>query len=675
MDKYVATVVIGFRDWGTERIRRSVQSVLESFDGLSAECIISDYGSADPKPSREVAEDLGAGYVYTPGDPNWSRSRALNAGFAVARGDLYISTDADMLFSPKAMRRIVETAQEAEHCALFLQCRDLPQHMGDQYFSTKTTVDWSELEQAARLRPRWGMGGMMAISADGFAAIRGFDERLHTYGGEDLDFARRAQRAGYRTVWVDEPEVRMYHMWHPPTIRNVEQTQAGREAVAFNKNVVYNDKTYVRNTVRWQFKPEKVPPLISVAIATKDRPELLTESIRAILAQTVQDFEVIVVDDGSRDGSTKSVVDQFDDPRLRYIRQESGGISKARNRALNESRGQFTAVMDDDDLIPPQRFQWQLDSLSAEYVGSVGSFVNFDDKTGNMHLIVSKIPSITQALEQGGAPGHGTWFIRTDVLRTVRYDEGITSGVDNNLFLRMLRSGYKFVHCGKPVLLRRRHSKQVTVVDNQSQSDTAKQSLHFVRFGLTESQVKDLSAQANDAQFPSSGERTDMIREVRPFLPDSLVDRDATITLFEAPSPLPLFDGTPRLKILKRGNVELISQLLVRQASYHDLATLVNIGTQLNVEISRPESDLSEKSSWTVEAISDFLKQTPDGANIEVSYPVTSSVGSELGDADYTMDDGDSIQSIRLRHSNEPTAVELTRRWLHLGQSALEYWS
>ena len=675
MDKCAASVVIGFRDWGTERIRRSVQSVLGSFDGLPAECIISDYGSADPTPSRRVAEDLGARYVYTPGDPNWSRSRALNAGFAVARGGLYVSTDADMLFSPKAMRRIVETAQEAEHCALFLQCRDLPQEMGDQYFSAQTTIDWGELEHAARLRPRWGMGGMMAISADGFAAIRGFDERLHTYGGEDLDFARRAQRAGYRTVWVDEPEVRMYHMWHPPTIRNVEQTEAGREAVAFNKNVVYNDKTYVRNTVGWQFKLENVRPLISVAIATKDRPDLLTESIHSVLAQTVQDFEVIVVDDGSSDGSTEAVVEQFGDTRLRYIRQEPGGISKARNRALDESRGQFTAVMDDDDLIPPQRFQWQLDSLSAEYVGSVGSFVNFDDKTGDMHLIVSKIPSITQALEKGGAPGHGTWFIRTDVLRSVRYDEGISSGVDNNLFLRLLRSGYRFTHCGKPVLLRRRHSKQVTVVDNQSQSDTAKQSLHFIRFGLTDAQVKELSANAIDAQFPSSGERTDLIREVHPFLPDRLVDRDATILLRDVPSPLPQFDGTAHLKILKRGNVELISQLLVRQASYRDLAALVNIGTQLNVEISRPESNLSDNSTWTIEAISDFLKQTPDGADIEVSYPAAIPVRIEPQDANYTMDDGNSIRTITLRHSNEPSQVEFTRRWLRLGQSALEYWS
>src|SRR5699024_5138499 len=171
-------VVVGFRDWGAERIRRSACSIIESFGPVDGEVIISDYGSADPEPAKLVASELGVQYVYTPGDAVWSRSRALNAGFAVAKGSLLISTDADMLFSPRAMWRIVETAREAEHCALFLQCRDLPSTMGDDYFASKAEVNWDDLEHAGRLRPRWGMGGMMAIPLAGYEKIRGFDERL-----------------------------------------------------------------------------------------------------------------------------------------------------------------------------------------------------------------------------------------------------------------------------------------------------------------------------------------------------------------------------------------------------------------------------------------------------------------------------------------------------------------
>src|SRR5699024_2795899 len=108
---------------------------------------------------------------------------------------------------------------------------------------------------------------------------------------------QRARRAGFRTVWVDDPEVRMYHMWHPPTLRTVEQTEAGKAAVAYNRNIVYNDKSYVRNILNWPHAAPDRPPLVSVVYATKDRAELLGESLRSVLTQSVQDFEVIVVDD------------------------------------------------------------------------------------------------------------------------------------------------------------------------------------------------------------------------------------------------------------------------------------------------------------------------------------------------------------------------------------------
>ncbi len=470
MGKLDVSVVIGFRDWGTERIRRSAHSIIESFGPVRGEVIISDYGSVEPEPAEQVATDLEAKYIYTAGDPVWSRSRALNAGFAIAQGELLISTDADMLFSPGSIRQIVETAREAEHCALFLQCRDLPETMGDDYFTSLTEIDWEEMEQAGRLRPRWGMGGMMAIPSAGYEKIRGFDERLHTYGGEDLDFAQRARRAGYRTVWVDEPEVRMYHMWHPPTLRSVEQTEAGREAVKFNKDVVYNDKSYTRNTTHWRFRPQDAIPLVSVVFVTRNRAKLLKEAIRSTLIQTVQDFEIVIVDDGSEDDSTEKVVKSFSDPRIRYFRQDPKGISTGRNLALDVSRGVYTAVMDDDDLMPPRRLEWQIEAITAGFVGSAGSFVNFDDNTGEMELIVSRVPTLAQAAEKGGAPGHGTWMIRTDVMRSIRYDESISSGVDNNFFLRLLRSGYKVSHSGKPILLRRRHNSQVTAVDSSNQA-------------------------------------------------------------------------------------------------------------------------------------------------------------------------------------------------------------
>lgn len=674
MENLDVSVVIGFRDWGAERIRRSALSIIESFDGARGEVIISDYGSSDPEPARQVAEDVGAKYVYTPGDPVWSRSRALNAGFAIADGELLISTDADMLFSPRAMRRIVETAREAEHCALFLQCRDLPESMGDDYFAAQSPLDWDHLEREGRLRPRWGMGGMMAIPATGYEKIRGFDERLHTYGGEDLDFAQRARRAGYRTVWVDDPDVRMFHMWHPPTLRTVEQSEAGREAVKFNKDVVYNDKTFTRNTTHWRFRPESAIPLVSVVFATRNRADLLAESLRSVLIQTVQDFEILVVDDGPDDDSTERVVSALDDPRIRYFRQERLGISAARNLALDESRGFYTAVMDDDDLMPPRRLDWQLAAVTTGFVGSAGSFVNFDDETGELELIVSRRPTFAQAAEKGGAPGHGTWLIRTDVMRSIRYDESISSGVDNNFFLRLLRSGYKISHCGKPVLLRRRHNKQVTAVDGANQGDSAKQALQYFQFGLSNWHKTKLAEEAKVDAYPPVEDREEFTHMIDAYLPDHLIVRNATVQLTAIPAHLPSFDGTAQVRSLTRDGQTVKAHLTVKSASYPDMVTMTRIGYDLKTDVVGTDTASDATTPpWELEALNDYLHEAPEGQLITV-HQVTSHATAPRDSQLYFMGDAGASEAIAISHS-ESLQENSTTQWLIIGRNAEEYWA
>lgn len=522
------SVVIGFRDWGLRRIRLAVESIQHSFGDKSGEVIISDYGSENPEENEELARQLGCGYVFTPNVDKWSRSRALNAGFAGARGNLLVSTDADMIFSPKSFERICELAERDAQSAFFLQCRDLPEFMDDEWVDAHPNA-WEELERNSRLRPRWGMGGMMAISRWGFAEIRGFDERLHTYGGEDLDFAQRARRAGYKTVWINDDDVRMYHMWHPPTQREVDKTEEGRQAVEFNRGIVYNDKSFVRNFMNWEHRQHSAVPLVTVAICTHNRADLLKEALNSVLIQTVQDFEVVIVDDGGRD-HTREIVDSFDDPRFRYVWQEQAGISAARNHAARISRGIYTAVLDDDDLMHPRRLEWHLANLIPGSVGNCGAFVNFDNESGEMELIVSKVPSLEVAMEKGAAPGHSTWMVRTDTIRHLKYDETLSSGVDNNLMLRLLRSGLKMTHTGKPVTLRRMHSGQVTVTDGAQQAASASSALDFLRWRLNPGDVKNMKKAAEAAgEYPRIEGREELIEEVRPYLPDQLARRSLRI--------------------------------------------------------------------------------------------------------------------------------------------------
>lgn len=100
------------------------------------------------------------------------------------------------------------------------------------------------------------------------------------------------------------------------------------------------------------------PPLVSVVIAAYNAARTLEETLRNLLLQTCQDFEVVVVDDGSTDDTWNLL--QRHAPRVRAVRQDNAGIGAARNRGMREARGTFIALLDADDLCDPARLQVQL---------------------------------------------------------------------------------------------------------------------------------------------------------------------------------------------------------------------------------------------------------------------------------------------------------------------------
>ncbi|MCS5712447.1 glycosyltransferase [Candidatus Berkiella aquae] len=100
-------------------------------------------------------------------------------------------------------------------------------------------------------------------------------------------------------------------------------------------------------------------PRVSIIIATYNRKTFLQQAIASVFKQTYQDFELIIVDDGSTD-DTASMVAEFNDPRLHYIYQGNHGRSYARNIALNLVKGEYIAFLDSDDLYLPHKLQLQV---------------------------------------------------------------------------------------------------------------------------------------------------------------------------------------------------------------------------------------------------------------------------------------------------------------------------
>lgn len=103
-------------------------------------------------------------------------------------------------------------------------------------------------------------------------------------------------------------------------------------------------------------------PLVSVVTPTYNQPELLRETLAAVFQQSYEHFEVVVVDDGSTD-DTPHVLQRLQEEhgqRLRVIRQENKGIGAARNRGIDEARGEFIALLDHDDLWMPTKLEVQV---------------------------------------------------------------------------------------------------------------------------------------------------------------------------------------------------------------------------------------------------------------------------------------------------------------------------
>ena len=124
---------------------------------------------------------------------------------------------------------------------------------------------------------------------------------------------------------------------------------------------------------------------ISVVIPTFNRRSLVVDAVKSVLAQEIDEMEIIVVDDGSTDG-TQDVLKPYLKV-IRYIRQDNLGVSAARNHGVRESRGELIAFLDSDDLWSPGKLKAQMNQLSDGDTLSFGGVEWFVDREQDKALL------------------------------------------------------------------------------------------------------------------------------------------------------------------------------------------------------------------------------------------------------------------------------------------------
>ena len=185
------------------------------------------------------------------------------------------------------------------------------------------------------------------------------------------------------------------------------------------------------------------PPKVSVLLPVRNGDPWFAEALDSILAQQGVDFEVIVVDDGSTDG-TPALLAACRDPRLRVIRCEGGGLVAALNTALEAARGDYVARMDADDVALPGRLARQAAVLDAEpEVMMVHASVQVIDGAGRTHQVIAAqqlAPKARRAALLGEVPAkpiiHPTVMMRRAALAAIGGYRHSPSCEDHELWLR-----------------------------------------------------------------------------------------------------------------------------------------------------------------------------------------------------------------------------------------------
>ncbi|WP_394906968.1 glycosyltransferase family 2 protein [uncultured Mesonia sp.] len=216
-------------------------------------------------------------------------------------------------------------------------------------------------------------------------------------------------------------------------------------------------------------------PLVSIIIPTYNRAHLIGETLDSVLAQTYTNWECIVVDDGSTDATDELMAEYCaKDSRIRYYHRPAEhlpGGNGARNYGFKKSKGEYMQWFDSDDLMVEDKLQIQIALIHKEdkdwclcqtlvfedkfkIIGLRKEFIHSADPIND--YIQSKIFWLTQA------PLFKTNFI---LKNNLHFNEKLKRGQEYEFFVRVLIINSDFCYTNKPLVLLRRHSKQISSQD------------------------------------------------------------------------------------------------------------------------------------------------------------------------------------------------------------------
>ncbi|MFZ5933413.1 glycosyltransferase family 2 protein [Pseudomonas sp. HS6-2] len=475
-----------------EPLRKTLAGLVrQSYPANLFEVIVTDDGSSQTTMEviKEFSELLDIKYVWHK-DVGFTAAAARNNGIHVARNELIVLLDVDMFPSQDLVLNYAKWWKNLDRAVLIgprkyidlsettpdeiIERHDLEE--GFREIVTNNTVagkiqgqhsvDWRleifERTQSLRTESvpfRTFASGNVAFSKKSFESIGGFDERFNSWGFEDTELGFRFFNTGKYIVPI--MGAMAYHQ-EPEGGENETDRSAGKEV---SGELFGNICPYYRHLIT--NKKETYPvPKVSIYIPAYNCADTICDAIHSALNQTFTDLEVCICDDGSTD-ETPQVLERYfsNNPRVRWVRQENGGIGKASNTALSLCRGIYIGQLDSDDYLASDVVEKCVAVLDKNpdtglvYTSYENEYPDGRIEQGYNYPVFTREKMLTAMIAH-----HFRIFKKRYWHRTTGFNERVRNAVDYDMYLKLCEVS-EAVHLNIIGYRRRLHGQNTSLVN------------------------------------------------------------------------------------------------------------------------------------------------------------------------------------------------------------------
>jgi teichuronic acid biosynthesis glycosyltransferase TuaG len=224
-------------------------------------------------------------------------------------------------------------------------------------------------------------------------------------------------------------------------------------------------------------KAELKEPLISIIIPCYNGEDFIQDSIGSVISQSHKNWELIVVDDGSKDRSREVIKEYINDKRIKLIENERNmGISKTKNKGLLMAKGEYIAFLDQDDIWMREKLEWQLGLFENDDIGVACCGMIFTDENMKSKGIFNGFDDVDQQeliknLYLTPINSSSLMMIKRECLSQVGSFSEDLKGWDDYEFLMRVATKFRIKYIRMPLVKKRIHSKsaqRISTVRNEA---------------------------------------------------------------------------------------------------------------------------------------------------------------------------------------------------------------